>query len=189
MLTRIHPLPILGLTTALVLASLLWLWPSPSFWPSASLGPEAARPLPSPAEVRSARAILPSALRSSEPSARPTEPDPVLEERLVTQLLTEANEAFESADLETATALFQRIVDRYPDTPQAPYAAYKLAWCRFNEGDRVEAIRSMELLAGWLETSEVPDGQALARAARQDLELFRTADGEPPNGVLPGEEE
>lgn len=192
MVTRIHPLKILGLTTGLALALLLWLFSSPSPRPSAPPSPSSASAVPTPAaEARASRPILPPELRSSAeaPPAEPAEPDPALEERLVTQILTEANEAFASADLETATELFQRIVDRYPDTPQAPYAAYKLAWCRFNEGDRVEAIRSLELLASWLESSEVPNGEALAKSARQDLEMFRTTDDEPPNGVIPGQDE
>lgn len=101
------------------------------------------------------------------------------EERIVDQLLMDADSAFERADLEVASHLFQSIIDEHPDSKFAPYAAYKLAWCRFNEGDRPEAIRSLELLEAWLQTSEAPGREELLVSARKDLERFRSSDDEP----------
>jgi TolA-binding protein len=149
----------------------LWSWRSE---PPPSVAPERVV-APDPAEAPRTRALPAAAAQPQSPEAEAVEPQEA-ENKLVEQLLTEGDGAFERGDLQGATAVFQDIVERYPSSTYAPYAAYKLAWCKFNEGDRVEAIRSMELLQHWLETTEVPQAEALAKAARKDLELFRNTD-------------
>jgi TolA-binding protein len=172
-----------GLLVVMLAVGLLGLWslrgdpgeqrPQPIV--DAAPSPEPAlQPQVAPALAQSVR--VPGPVPAHAPAPAPQE----AADALAWQLVAEGDQAFEKGDLETATRVFQDIVDHHPDSASAPYAAYKLAWCRFNEGDRTEAIRSMELLVTWLETSEVAQGEALAREARKDLERFRTMDDEEP---------
>lgn len=184
---------VIGLSAILFAALSLWWW-SPSQTP-ATISPKTVSSTPKsserPHDVSPAPRLPFVALERQPPDPEGDKPLPVrpipgedpaeTENRLVAALLTEAEQAFEDANLEVATSLFLEIVEQHPDAKLAPYAAYKLAWCRFNEGDRVEAIESLELLIHWLDTTPVAGARELSEEANKDLATFRATNDDPPD--------
>jgi TolA-binding protein len=83
-------------------------------------------------------------------------------------LLAFGDDAFERHDLETALALYDKVV-QHADSPLAEYARYKIGWCRFNLADFKGALDAFVTVIDHARHGQSAGRLALEREARKDV--------------------